>query len=257
MNQTPFPKTRPGPRRMASAFDRKLKLLVTETPARARADIRQALEVLVASGIQSMQELVGVVETETSDRNLRELACWAVGRLRPRGWTAILGRVVATAPDVGLAYTAVERLVAVKSSTVVKVLRQVLARGRSPAGRAEAAWGLGVLHAPSAAGILIRVVLRQTEDRRVRAEAAEALGYIRDRRAVRPLLRVLQDPDPQIRYEAIFSLGNLGDRRALPALDELLGDTTEVAKYGQIGTAAAEARRSIEMVNRPRRRSKR
>jgi HEAT repeat protein len=83
----------------------------------------------------------------------------------------------------------------------------------------------------------------------VRAEAAEALGYIRDRRAVRPLLKVLEGPDPQIRYEAMFALGVLGDRRALPARDKLLGDTTEVPNRGQIGSAAAEARRAIEMVN--------
>jgi HEAT repeat protein len=237
------------PKRQSAGFRRKLTLLVKETPARHRAEVRRAIEVLVTSRIHSLEELVGVVELETSERNLRELACWAVGRLRPRGWTATLGRVMATAPDAGLAHTAVERLVATKSSTAVKVLRQVLVRGRSPAGRAEAAWGLGVLYARSAAGSLIRVVLRQAEDRSVRAEAAEALGYIRDRRAVRPLLKVLEDPDPRIRYEAIFALGVLGDRRALPALGQLLGDTTEVARLGQIGTAAADARQAIEMVN--------
>jgi HEAT repeat protein len=237
------------PRPQSAPFRRKLTLLVKKTPARARADIRLAVETLIASGIQSMSELVAVVETETSDRNLRGLACWAVGRLRPRGWTATLGRVMATAPDVGLAFTAVERLVEKKSATVVKVLHHVLVRGRSPAGRAEAAWGLGVLHARSAAGSLMRIVLRRTEDCRVRAEAAEALGYLRDRRAVRPLLKLLDDPDPQIRYEAIFSLRNLSDRRALPALDKLLGDTTEVPKYGQLGNAAAEAIQSIEMLN--------
>jgi hypothetical protein len=237
------------PRPQSAEFRKKLTLLVKETPAKHRAEVRRLIEVLIAAGIHSLPELVGIVESEASARDLRELGCWAVGRLRPRGWTATLGRVMATAPDVGFAHTAAERLADRRSSAAVRVLRHVLVRGRSPAGRAEAAWGLGALYARSAAGILIRVVLRQTEDRGVRMEAAEALGYIRDRRAVRPLLKVLEDPDPQIRYEAIFALGVLGDRRALPALDRLLGDTTEVANRGQIGSAVAEAIQAIEMVN--------
>ena len=237
------------PRRQSTEFGRKLQLLVNQTPAYRRPETRRAVEVLMASRIQSQQELVGMVEAETSERNLREIGCWAVGRLRPRGWTASIGRVVTTARDVGLAHTAVEGLVAKRSSTAVKVLRQALVRGRSPAGRAEAAWGLGVLHAQSAVGSLIRVILRQGEDSRVRAEAVEALVYIRDRRAVRPLLRTLEDSDPRIRCEAIFALGNLGDRRAVPALDKLLGDTTEVANLGQIGTAVEQAKQTIEMLN--------
>jgi hypothetical protein len=237
------------PTQLSAGFRRRLKLLVKETPPRGRSSVRDAIEVLSTSRVQSLRELIGIVESEDSERDLRGLSCWLVGRLRPRGWTTLLGRVMATAPDVGLAHTAVARLVTKKSSTVVKVLHQVLVRGRSPAGRAEAAWGLGYLHARSAAGSLIRVVLKQGEDRLVRAEAAEALGYLRDRRAVPPLLKLLDEPDPQLRYEAIFSLGNLADRRAQPALEKLLGDTTEVGKYGQLGSAAADAIRTIATLN--------
>jgi hypothetical protein len=136
-------------------------LFVKETPARHCEEIRRAMDVLIAAGIHSLPELVRIVESEASARELRELGCWAIGRLRPRGWTATLGRVMATAPDVGFAHTVAERLAAKKSSAAVRRLRHVLVRGRSPAGRAEAAWGLGVLYARSAAGSLIRVVLRQ------------------------------------------------------------------------------------------------
>jgi HEAT repeat protein len=237
------------PTQQSAAFRRRLKLLVKEMPPGGRAFARSAIDVLSASRVQSLRELIDIVESEDSERGLRELSCWVVGRMRQKGWTALLGRVMSTAPDVGLAHTAVERLKDKKSSTAVKVLHQVLVRGRSPAGRAEAAWGLGYLYARSAAGSLIRVVLKQGEERAVRAEAAEALGYIRDRRAVPPLLKLLEEPDPQLRYEAIFSLGNLADRRALPALEKLLGDTTEVGKYGQLGSAAADAIRTITTLN--------
>jgi HEAT repeat protein len=236
-------------RPQSAAFRRKVQIIVKKTRSEHRAEIRGMFAALVESGIRSLEDAVAVVESETSERDLRDLACWAVGRLRPRGWTATLGRVMANAPDAGLAHTAVERLVAAKSAAVVKVLHQVLLRGRSPAGRAAAAWGLGHINARSTAGSLIRVVLKRAEDSSVRVEAAEALGYLRDRRAVPPLLKLLGDPNPQIRYEAIFSLGNLGDRRALPALDTLLDDATDVPKRGSLGAAAAEAKDTIEMLN--------
>ncbi len=52
---------------------------------------------------------------------------------------------------------------------------------------------------------------------RVRAEAAKALGYYRDERAVAPLIKSLKDKDPWVRLNAAFSLGELrafGPRRA-------------------------------------------
>jgi HEAT repeat protein len=45
--------------------------------------------------------------------------------------------------------------------------------------------------------------------RATNVQTAEALG-IRDRRAVQPLLNLLEDSDPEIRYKAIFALGVLG-----------------------------------------------
>ncbi|HEX5571234.1 MAG TPA: HEAT repeat domain-containing protein, partial [Ktedonobacterales bacterium] len=50
---------------------------------------------------------------------------------------------------------------------------------------------------------------------------AEALGNLRDRHAVAPLIAALEDADASVRYDAATALGQLRDRRALPALEAL------------------------------------
>lgn len=52
----------------------------------------------------------------------------------------------------------------------------------------------------------------------VRAQSAQALGRVRDNRAVEPLLAVLNDKDERVREKAILALGNFSDERILDAL---------------------------------------
>jgi len=58
----------------------------------------------------------------------------------------------------------------------------------------------------------------------VRVHAAEALGWIGDTRAVKPLCAVLQDKDTSARRTAAQSLGMIGDARAVEPLIAALKD---------------------------------
>ncbi|MGB9979800.1 HEAT repeat domain-containing protein [Methanobacterium sp.] len=58
----------------------------------------------------------------------------------------------------------------------------------------------------------------------VRETAAEALGVLRDRRAVEPLIKALNDKDEEVRWKAAWALGNIRDRRAVEPLIYLLHD---------------------------------
>ncbi len=60
-----------------------------------------------------------------------------------------------------------------------------------------------------------------------RWKAAEALGRMRDRQALDPLLRALQDEDWRVRQKAAWALGAIGDPRALQPLRRLTNDPTE------------------------------
>ena len=56
------------------------------------------------------------------------------------------------------------------------------------------------------------------EDVVVRCNAAEVLGMIRDRRALKPLLSALEDEHWWVRFRAATALGELGDAKAIPGL---------------------------------------
>ena len=58
----------------------------------------------------------------------------------------------------------------------------------------------------------------------VRETAAEALGILRDRRAVEPLIKALNDKDEEVRWKAAWALGNIGDIQAVEPLIYLLHD---------------------------------
>jgi HEAT repeat protein len=75
----------------------------------------------------------------------------------------------------------------------------------------------------------------------VRENAAEALGILRDRRAVDPLINALNDNDEDVRWKSAWALGNIGDKRAIEPLIDALQDKRwpvrrfAVSALGKIG----------------------
>lgn len=61
-------------------------------------------------------------------------------------------------------------------------------------------------------------LLEENNDDNLRWAAAEALGQIRDQRAVDPLIIALKDPDTTLRENAAAALGKIGDIRTIPSL---------------------------------------
>jgi len=72
----------------------------------------------------------------------------------------------------------------------------------------------------------------------VRRQAVQALGEIKDPRAVKPLIGLLNDRDALIRRHAIEALGKIKDVRAVSPLATRLSDKREES---HVRTAAAEA----------------
>ncbi|GEM_PF-6142467 len=81
--------------------------------------------------------------------------------------------------------------------------------------------GLGSSAVPS----LIRSLSLFEPDWEIQTRLTWALGTIRDKRAVRPLARILRESeDWLIRYQAAWALGEIGSRRASKVLHEVLQD---------------------------------
>lgn len=80
--------------------------------------------------------------------------------------------------------------------------------------RISAAVSLGALGSEAAAPALIRQLKRPRE----RPVAAEALGRLKSRAAVEPLIELLDDRSWEVRHDARRALGEIGDPAAIPAL---------------------------------------
>jgi HEAT repeat protein len=65
---------------------------------------------------------------------------------------------------------------------------------------------------------LIQALLKDTDP--VQVKAAESLGYLRDERAVEPLIQALKDEKRyhSVRWKAARALGEIGDKRAIEPL---------------------------------------
>jgi len=69
------------------------------------------------------------------------------------------------------------------------------------------------------------------DDKNMRKVAAEALGMIRDKRAVEPLISALKDDDKNVRKAAAEALGMIRDKRAVESLIGALKDQNEVVRW--------------------------
>ncbi|HSH00354.1 MAG TPA: HEAT repeat domain-containing protein, partial [candidate division Zixibacteria bacterium] len=92
----------------------------------------------------------------------------------------------------------------------------------------SAAEALGLLAEPSSCEALIAAAEKRAE---IRPQAIEALGRIKDPRAVEFLVGFLSSADPLLMYAAAEALGQIGSPQALKALSAVVNDTSvEVAE---------------------------
>ena len=98
--------------------------------------------------------------------------------------------------------------------------------------RRDAANQLGALRARDAVRALIATLADKNAT--VREAAAFALGQIANPAATDPLLRTLLDKDPETRASAAFALGMIGSRKALPSLSKSLDDADAAVRSSAI-----------------------
>jgi HEAT repeat protein len=94
---------------------------------------------------------------------------------------------------------------------------------------------------------LLEILSSTQEESEVKAAAAIALGQIGDKRAVEPLLTILNSEQPDLAYACVVALGDIGDPRAIEALVEhlkpkrLLLPQTAAKGLAKFGKAAEQA----------------
>ena len=117
-------------------------------------------------------------------------------------------------------------------------------RSKDKGDRRDAANQLGVLRARGAVRALVEAL--SDKEASVREASAFALGQISDPAATALLIPLLADPEPSVRASAIFALGLMRDEGAVDELIEALDDPSFDVRYdavwalGQIGEPDAE-----------------
>ncbi|RPJ42893.1 MAG: HEAT repeat domain-containing protein [Candidatus Latescibacterota bacterium] len=113
----------------------------------------------------------------------------------------------------------------------------------SPEVRHYVAFTLGFFDEPRVPEALL-TAFRADPDLDVRCAAAEALGRLRVREAIAPLIAALSDPEAELRQSAAYSLGLIGDPEARSALEQAKGDTDELVRFFA-GEALVEIEREL------------
>ena len=104
--------------------------------------------------------------------------------------------------------------------------------------RRRAAESLGGFKERKAVEPLIAVLENRDEMKSIRAAAAVSLGALKDERAATPLLTALSDENAEIRFRAIGALGNLKDAKAVAKLSEIVENPLELDDVRAAAVAA-------------------
>ena len=195
--------------------------------------VRQAAaEALVKIGAPAVEPLIAALKDKDSD--VRYAAAKALGEIKdPRA----VEPLIAVPKDYysGVRYAVTEALVKIGAPAMEPLIAALKDKDSKDSDvRQAAAEALGEIKDPRAVEPLIAAL--KDEDSDVRAAAAYALGEIKDPRAVEPLIAALKDGDSDVRKAAAKALGEIKDPRAVEPLIAALKD----AKW-RVREAAAEA----------------
>jgi HEAT repeat protein len=219
-----------------------------------RGQVRRSAEVMLASGIRSLNDLLGLLQAPR-DRETALFGCWVIGRLQGVPKSVAVRHVSRLLADSSpkVRYLAAISLGDIGSRTGTPILLNALSDGDLEV-RMAVVNALGRIGDARAATVLRGVLNDMKEKPKLRGMAAEALGSLRDAANGDDLVGHLQDRSPHVRFFSAFALGELCDRRALRALRRAAReDRGRVANYGTVRQAALRAIEQIELTSAPRR----
>jgi HEAT repeat protein len=218
----------------------------------ARAGEASGLEVVLKALAASTAELrdlpalnaqQGLSQGESWSRfeDAHQLQYFATLVLGLIGDPRALDPLIEATRDRGIAYQAALALGEIGDRRAIPALRE-MAR-LLPSERHWAGWALATLGEPEGFDLLIDVA-RSDLGWDQRRHAILALGGLRYRGAVEPLVGLLQDPEVHLRVAAARALGEIGDPAALPALRAALADPTRTTQNEDVSVSEI-ARKAI------------
>jgi HEAT repeat protein len=188
-------------------------------------------------GAYVVEALIAALQDETDDR--REAAAGALGEI---GDTRAVEPLITALRDKSR-WVRMKVIWSLRKIGAPAVPSLIAALRNSETNREAVVEALGEMRDVRAVEVLVAAL--KNEAAPMREAAAEALGKIGDVRAVKPLIAALGDEDRCVRKAAAMALGMIGDARAVTPLISALSDEDHSIRgaaaiaLGQIGDARA------------------
>lgn len=246
--------------------------------------LQERVEALDAKGIKTSSSLVNLLRNHDTDVELRHDIISILGSIKYKpaiptfleiasdeneGIRLRRGSLVYLASlDSKKAYTVLSKLVTdnhaddirmiaaeflyfIQTKRCLNLLISVMQSDRNAIVRGNAARSIGLMTRRDksiAVQPLLDLLGNLAERPKVRAYAAEALGFIRDEKALDSLACFTTDLSPEVRYMCAYSLGEIGSVSHLELLESLLTDTAIFDGWGTVGEAAKEAIENLRRI---------
>jgi len=195
-------------------------------------------DIALSPEAEDLRKLMEVIAKKNPGEVVTQVAVWIVtddisrdeldSRYRRfRGLAPVLpggGEPAASDEDVIKAMALVEEAGIDLKEKVIYVERISAIRGLTSKNKTIQNLSLKFLNAEGKDRIEVLVEALKDENSSVRESAAEALGELKDPRAVEPLIEALKDKEPAVQGSAAKALGKLKDPRAVEPLIEALKD---------------------------------
>jgi HEAT repeats len=212
-------------------------------PVDLRASALRDIDRLQQAMALSREGIGRLIVNQAADVDLRCIAAWLVGLTRDSSLAEALERQVQEAQPTAFLWETAKALPALDRGSVSF---RSLAESRDPEVRRIAAFALGQFRKESDLDLLVRMLEAPSEEPRVRAQAAEALGYLGNRAALPQLLAATEDRSVEVRFWSVFALGQLGEASALPTLENLAQrDHERLEGWWEVSREAAGAMEEI------------
>ncbi len=209
---------------------------------------RQAESELALTRLKEISTLVPKLgSADQSERKFSAIALGLYGKDAIPALVTLLGD-----DDVQVRVASITSLELIGRDAIIHLEKLIADRRNTANIRGSALYALGQMRAESAFEIAKQALSDEREDPIVRKDAATAMSFLKDPRALDPLLIALQkyrNNDPVLSRNVVSALGNIRDVKALPALVELLSHQDEALRVDCIWALASiggrEARDAI------------
>lgn len=195
----------------------------------AISDQQKTAELAIAQN----RELANLIpQLGSQDTNVRKFSAISLGMYGKHAIPALIASLADE--DMAVRMAAIRSLGIIGHDAVPELFKIAIERRNNYNTRAGAVYALGMIGGPSIYNLEVSIIQDRSEDPDVRKDAASALGFLRDQRAVNPLISLLNQSnktDALLIAAAVWSLGEIQATAAVDPISHLLSHPDKEVRF--------------------------